>query len=210
MGVLVEVHESEGKLKKILKKVKKFAKKLAGEDEEECHIVWEEHTQPHCTTTFSEHCKTEHKNQCTTEYSTECKDEIEKVCKTETQCSTTYVDKCTPLVKKPCETTYSSPQSGRWKREASDEDSSLDIDNLSAAELLDIARDSAVESSREDDENDGRGKRGVLKKGLKKVKKIVKKLISNDDDCGEEPAGQHCEKVPQQSCEDVEKCWKEP
>merc|ERR1712215_325659 len=80
--VLVEVHESEGKLKKILKKVKKFAKKLAGEEEEECHIVWEEHTQPPCTTTFSEHCTTEHKNQCTTEYSTECKDEIEKVCKT--------------------------------------------------------------------------------------------------------------------------------
>merc|ERR1712142_1020700 len=121
----------------------------------------------------------------------------EEVCKTETQCSTTYVDKCTPLVKKPCETTYSSPQSGRWKREASD-DVDLDIENLSAAE-----------SSRED-EVDGRGKRGVLKKGLRKVKKIVKKLISNDDDCGEEPAGQHCEKVPQQSCEDVEKCWKEP
>ena len=47
--------------------------------------------------------------------------------------------------------TYSSPQSGRWKREASDEDDPFDIDTLSAAELLDISRDSAVESAREDD-----------------------------------------------------------
>ena len=49
------------------------------------------------------------------------------------------------------------PQSGGWKQEASDEDDPLDIDTLSAAELLDISCDSVVESSREDDGNDGRG-----------------------------------------------------
>merc|ERR1712180_558295 len=74
-------------------KFDKFNRKTQNND---CHIVWEDHHKPHCTTEYEkichddtvEQCKTDYEKQCTTEYSQ--------------QCSTSYEDQCTTVQDKEC------------------------------------------------------------------------------------------------------------
>jgi hypothetical protein len=49
--VLVELDQSEGFLKKLFSSKDKKEK---DKKEDQCEIQWEEHTQPHCTTTYDE------------------------------------------------------------------------------------------------------------------------------------------------------------
>merc|ERR1712025_438358 len=91
---------------------------------EECDIIWEEHTQPHCSTSYEKHCVTEYSDKCHTEYSTECKPTYEKQCKTEyervckeehvKECTTEYVDKCATEYIEECTTEYTEECWDEW------------------------------------------------------------------------------------------------
>merc|ERR1712179_150768 len=96
--LLATLDSSAGFLKKLWKKGK----------EEECDIIWEEHYQPHCTTSYQKHCEQKFLDKCHTEYTTECKEGHEKQCKTEydTQCKTEYVKQCSDEYHEKCETEY--------------------------------------------------------------------------------------------------------
>merc|ERR1711962_447393 len=82
-------------------KFEKFNRKTQNND---CHIVWEDHHKPHCTTEYEkicyddtvEQCKTDYEKQCTTEYKNECRTEYKNECSTEysTACEEEYTQKC--------------------------------------------------------------------------------------------------------------------
>merc|ERR1712083_104080 len=120
MGIVLSVPRKEGAMKillfsclllatlglssgGILKKLQKFLKK-----EDECHVVWEEHYQPHCTTSYEKHCEHKFLDKCHTEYTTECKEGQERKCKTEydTQCMTEHSKQCSNEYHEKCETEY--------------------------------------------------------------------------------------------------------
>merc|ERR1711936_630981 len=96
--LLATLDISAGFLKKLWKKGK----------EEECDIIWEEHYQPHCTTSYQKHCEQKFLDKCHTEYTTECKEGHERQCKTEydTQCKTEYAKQCSNEYHEKCETEY--------------------------------------------------------------------------------------------------------
>jgi len=91
---------------------------------EECDIIWEEHTQPHCSTSYEKHCVTEYSDKCHTEYTTECKPTYEKQCKTQyervckeenvKECTTEYVDKCETENIEECTTEYTEECWDEW------------------------------------------------------------------------------------------------
>merc|ERR1712212_1168761 len=111
-------------------KFEKFNRKTQNND---CHIVWEDHHKPHCTTEYEKichddtveqcktdyekQCTTEYKNECSTEYSTACEDEYTQKCRnweeeeclssSETVCKTEYNKECTQTTEKQCTTEYS-------------------------------------------------------------------------------------------------------
>jgi len=111
-------------------KFEKFNRKTQNND---CHIVWEDHHKPHCTTEYEKichddtveqcktdyekQCTTEYKNECSTEYSTACEDEYTQKCRnweeeeclssSETVCKTEYNKECTQITEKQCTTEYS-------------------------------------------------------------------------------------------------------
>merc|ERR1719403_435191 len=63
----------------------------------ECHIEFEDVTEPHCETSTEQVCWEELKNQCKTEYTTKCKTEYEELCEIEelkNQCKTEYTTSC--------------------------------------------------------------------------------------------------------------------
>jgi len=119
-------------LDKLLTKSKydKFNRKTQNND---CHIVWEDHQKPHCTTEYEkichdetvEQCKTDYDKQCTTEYKDECSTEYTTACEqeykqecrnweedeclssSETVCKTEYSKECTESTEKQCTTEYS-------------------------------------------------------------------------------------------------------
>merc|ERR1739838_112149 len=70
--------------------------------------IWEEHYQPHCTTSYQKHCEQKFLDKCHTEYTTECKEGHERQCKTEydTQCKTEYAKQCSNEYHEKCETEY--------------------------------------------------------------------------------------------------------
>jgi len=108
----------------------KFNRKTQNND---CHIVWEDHHKPHCTTEYEKichddtveqcktdyekQCTTEYKNECSTEYSTACEEEYTQKCRnweeeeclssSETVCKTEYNKECTQTTEKQCTTEYS-------------------------------------------------------------------------------------------------------
>merc|ERR1719378_199731 len=111
-------------------KYDKFNRKTQNKD---CHIVWEDHQKPHCTTEYEkichdetvEQCKTDYDKQCTTEYKDECSTEYTTACEqeykeecrnweedeclssSETVCKTEYSKECTESTEKQCTTEYS-------------------------------------------------------------------------------------------------------
>merc|ERR1711962_597032 len=111
-------------------KFDKFNRKTQNND---CHIVWEDHHKPHCTTEYEKichddtveqcktdyekQCTTEYKNECSTEYSTACEEEYTQKCRnweeeeclssSETVCKTEYNKECTQTTEKQCTTEYS-------------------------------------------------------------------------------------------------------
>merc|ERR1712212_952390 len=190
--LLATLDLSSGFLKKLWKK------------EEECDIIWEEHYQPHCTTSYQQHCEQKYSDQCHTEYTEECWDEHEDVCRTHPECHTTYVDHCEPVYKKQC---YGGgkKKGKKFKREVAEEllhseeeDEDLEvIKNMSTAELLDII----AEAEKEDISN--KEKRDIASK----IHKLFKK--GKKEECEAVHHGEHCEKVPLDNCHDVEKCTKE-
>merc|ERR1719167_2042002 len=97
--LVLTFHQSSGGLKKLLKHFQK---------EEECHVVWEEHSQPHCSTTYEQECNTEYETECRQEVKTECKTEYEDVCKTEhfEQCKTEHEEQCVLEHEERCTTEY--------------------------------------------------------------------------------------------------------
>merc|ERR1711942_542050 len=99
-----------------------FLKKL-WKKEEECDIVWEEHYQPHCTTSYEKHCEHKYLDKCHTEYTTECKESHERQCKTEydTQCKTEYAKQCSNEYHEKCETEYIEQCSTEYTEECWDE-----------------------------------------------------------------------------------------
>eukprot|EP00092_Neocalanus_flemingeri_P066368 GFUD01080833.1.p1 GENE.GFUD01080833.1~~GFUD01080833.1.p1 ORF type:complete len:435 (-),score=54.48 GFUD01080833.1:116-1420(-) len=72
--------------------------------ERNCKTTWEEHSEPHCSTTYEKKCETEFTTECSTEYTTECKTELYEQCKTEhvKQCSTETTRQCTTEDKEEC------------------------------------------------------------------------------------------------------------
>merc|ERR1712212_193590 len=111
-------------------KFEKFNRKTQNND---CHIVWEDHHKPHCTTEYEKichddtveqcktdyekQCTTEYKNECSTEYSTSCEQEYKQECRnweeeecttvSERQCKTDYNKECTTTSERQCKTEYS-------------------------------------------------------------------------------------------------------
>merc|ERR1711970_1406694 len=102
----------------ILKKLKKLLK-----TEDECEVVWEEHYQPHCTTSYQKHCEHKYLDKCHTEYTTECKEGHERQCKTEydTQCKTEYAKQCSNEYHEKCETEYIEQCNTEFTEECWDE-----------------------------------------------------------------------------------------
>merc|ERR1719431_1471744 len=82
----------------------------------ECHIEFEDVTEPHCETTTEQVCWEELKNQCKTEYSTSCQPEYSTKCKTEyeelceiverEQCHTEHEEQCHDEFMEECKTEY--------------------------------------------------------------------------------------------------------
>merc|ERR550517_83319 len=82
----------------------------------ECHIEFEDVTEPHCETTTEQVCWEELKNQCKTEYSTSCQTEYNTQCKTEfeelcelverEQCHTEHEEQCHDEFVEECKTEY--------------------------------------------------------------------------------------------------------
>merc|ERR1712013_134451 len=122
----------------------------------ECHIEFEDVTEPHCETITEQVCWEELKNQCKTEYTEECQDEPEEKCHTETSqectteydevCSIDYADSCHPeWVEKckevpDCRTEWqegchvkedAKPKFTKWKRHAVDEMETADVEEES-------------------------------------------------------------------------------
>merc|ERR1719341_1010908 len=64
----------------------------------ECHIEFEDVTEPHCETTTEQVCWEELKNQCKTEYSTSCQTEYN------TQCTTEFEELCELVEREQCHT----------------------------------------------------------------------------------------------------------
>merc|ERR1719220_85334 len=82
----------------------------------ECHIEFEDVTEPHCETSTEQVCLEELKNQCKTEYSTSCQTEYNTQCKTEfeelcelverEQCRTEHDEQCHDEFVEECKTEY--------------------------------------------------------------------------------------------------------
>merc|ERR1719260_387894 len=82
----------------------------------ECHIEFEDVTEPHCETSTEQVCWEELKNQCKTEYSTSCQTEYNTQCKTEfeelcelverEQCHTELDEQCHDEFVEECKTEY--------------------------------------------------------------------------------------------------------
>merc|ERR1719220_2561686 len=82
----------------------------------ECHIEFEDVTEPHCETSTEQVCREELKNQCKTEYSTSCQTEYNTQCKTEfeelcelverEQCRTELEEQCHDEFVDECKTEY--------------------------------------------------------------------------------------------------------
>merc|ERR1719495_2418060 len=82
----------------------------------ECHIEFEDVTEPHCETTTEQVCWEDLKNQCKTEYSTSCQTEYNTQCKTEfeelcelverEQCRTELEEQCHDETSQECTTEY--------------------------------------------------------------------------------------------------------
>merc|ERR1712240_1007867 len=82
----------------------------------ECHIEFEDVTEPHCETITEQVCWEELKNQCKTEYTTSCETEYNTKCKTEyeelceivekEQCHTEHEEQCHDEFVEECKTEY--------------------------------------------------------------------------------------------------------
>merc|ERR1719220_2093899 len=82
----------------------------------ECHIEFEDVTEPHCEISTENVCREELKNQCKTEYSTSCQTEYNTQCKTEyeelcelverEQCHTELDEQCHDEFVEECKTEY--------------------------------------------------------------------------------------------------------
>merc|ERR1711962_1758386 len=74
----------------------------------ECHIEFEDVTEPHCETTTEQVCWEELKNQCKTEYSTSCQTEYNTQCKTEFEelCELVEREQCHDEFVEECKTEY--------------------------------------------------------------------------------------------------------
>eukprot|EP00092_Neocalanus_flemingeri_P003950 GFUD01004252.1.p1 GENE.GFUD01004252.1~~GFUD01004252.1.p1 ORF type:complete len:512 (+),score=59.19 GFUD01004252.1:36-1571(+) len=69
-----------------------------------CKTTWEEHSEPHCSTTYEKKCETEYTTECSIEYTTECKTEHYEKCQTEhvQQCTSETIRQCTTEDKEEC------------------------------------------------------------------------------------------------------------
>merc|ERR1719220_50524 len=82
----------------------------------ECHLEFEDVTEPQCETSTEQVCWEELKNQCKTEYSTSCQTEYSTKCKTEyeelceiverEQCHTEHEEQCHDEFVEECKTEY--------------------------------------------------------------------------------------------------------
>merc|ERR1719318_1861957 len=74
----------------------------------ECHIEFEDITEPHCDTSTELVCWEELMNQCKTEYSTKCKTEHDELCEIveREQCRTEHEEQCHDEFVEECKTEY--------------------------------------------------------------------------------------------------------
>merc|ERR1719348_1044415 len=74
----------------------------------ECHIEFEDVTEPHCETITEQVCWEELKNQCKTEYTTSCETEYNTKCKTEYEelCEIVEKEQCHDEFVEECKTEY--------------------------------------------------------------------------------------------------------
>merc|ERR1719228_1969832 len=124
----------------------------------ECHIEFEDVTEPQCETTTEQVCWEELKNQCKTEYTTSCQTEYNTKCKTEyeelceieekEQCHAEHEEQCHDEFVEECKTEYTEecqdepeekchvkedgkPKFTKWKRHAVDEMETADVEEES-------------------------------------------------------------------------------
>merc|ERR1712119_71409 len=213
--VVIELDQSEAFLKKLFKKDKK--------DDKKCEVRWEEHTQPHCTTTYDKKCEQEYKDECSTEYATECWEEQEQVCSSHPECSTQHEQKCSTTYQRVCQDGGKKGKKGKgkFKREAveyaPEEEAAIEeIKTMSAGELLELAQDVAISEDLDEKVQLGdasphkRKKRvaGII--ALKLIKKYLKYGDDDyDEDCHDVPHQQGAS-VPVERCHDVKKCHNKP
>merc|ERR1719481_2412061 len=97
-------------------------KKLKGKDEE-CEVIYEEKTTPHCSTTYEQKCVEEYKEECSTEYTTDCSEEYVTDCKTEYEekCSVEYSQECTTEHEKERHDEYQQECTTSYQDECADE-----------------------------------------------------------------------------------------
>merc|ERR1711972_1228610 len=220
--LVLTFHQSSGGLKKLLKHFQK---------EEECHVVWEEHSQPHCSTTYEQECHTTHEEQCSTEYETECRQEVKTECKTEYEdvCKTKHVEQCRTENERRCETQHEERCSTEYTEECWEEKERVcksvpdchavwevqcsggskkykrSAEEVTEAEVTEAELESM--SSKEildliNSESDG-----DLKIRGKRGVKILKKLLDHKSKKDDEP---ECREVAVEKCTEHEECWDEP
>merc|ERR1719494_1613913 len=82
----------------------------------ECHIEFEDVTEPHCETITEQVCWEELKNQCKTEYSTSCKTEYTEECQDEPEekCHTETSQECTTEFDEVCSIDYAESCHPEW------------------------------------------------------------------------------------------------
>merc|ERR1711962_1280145 len=100
-------------------KFEKFNRKTQNND---CHIVWEDHHKPHCTTEYENECSTEYSTACEEEYTQKCRNWEEEEClsSSETVCKTEYNKECTQTTEKRCTTEYSQQCSTSYEDQVHD------------------------------------------------------------------------------------------
>jgi len=101
---------------------KKIFKKLRALDQ--CEVVWEEISHPHCETTWEKECEPWTTEECSIEKVEQCKDVVERNCKVEhkEQCTTEYMEKCETVGLQQCEEISQEKCQTDWVDECWEED----------------------------------------------------------------------------------------
>merc|ERR1712180_460993 len=128
----------------------------------ECHIEFEDVTEPHCETITENVCWEELKNQCKTEYSTSCQTEYNTQCKTEyeelcelverEQCRTEHEEQCHDEFVEECNTEYTEECENEPEEKCHTETSqecTTEYDEVSSVDYADSCHQEWVEKCKE-------------------------------------------------------------